>query len=143
MGKILKVSKNGLLKSLSPDMEFVLSKDGKTYDYQKEVKNTADCPDGMEAWEVYSNKISLSKEFCEKLVKEGSLIEVKEENKSQECCSCKIYQEIDKLLKEYNKELKNVLDNKDEVPECLRVEKMTVLKNLIKVLNYLKDLKNK
>lgn len=52
-----------------------------------------------------------------------------------------VFDEIDNMLDAYTKDLKNINTDMDNAPECLKVEKTTVLKNLIKTLNYLKNLR--
>ena len=52
-----------------------------------------------------------------------------------------VFDEIDKMLNTYTSDLKSIDSDMDNAPECLKVEKATVLKNLIKTLNYLKNLR--
>ena len=53
-----------------------------------------------------------------------------------------IFDEIDNKLSEYNDELYTLKTKADEnTPQCLLVEKETVLRNMIKLLEYLKGLK--
>ena len=53
-----------------------------------------------------------------------------------------IFDEIDNKLSEYNNELYSLKTKSDEnTPQCLIVEKETVLRNMIKLLEYLKGLK--
>ena len=53
-----------------------------------------------------------------------------------------IFDEIDNKISEYNEELYNLKrKNNEDTPQCLLVEKETVLRNMIKLLEYLKGLK--
>ena len=53
-----------------------------------------------------------------------------------------IFDEIDNKLSEYNEELYTLSNGyNDDTPQCLLVEKETVLRNMIKLLEYLKGLK--
>ena len=52
-----------------------------------------------------------------------------------------IFNEIDKLISEYSKDLDGIDNEYKDMPECLKVEKVTVIKNLLKLLTYLKSLK--
>jgi hypothetical protein len=45
------------------------------------------------------------------------------------------------MLEEYNEELGNIDDDMADEPACLKVEKETVLRNMIKVLEHLNSLK--
>ena len=60
-------------------------------------------------------------------------------DKQQEFLS--LLDEIDKLISEYSKDLNDVDNEYKDMPECLKVEKVTVIKNLLKLLTYLKSLK--
>ena len=52
------------------------------------------------------------------------------------------FDEIQTMLPEYNNELCVIKSKADEnTPQCLLVEKETVLRNMIKLLEYLKGLK--
>ena len=52
-----------------------------------------------------------------------------------------VFDEINGLIEKYEYDLANVDEELKNEPECVRLEKTTVLTNLLKVLNYLKDLK--
>ena len=44
-------------------------------------------------------------------------------------------------IKKYSKDLNGIDNEYKDMPECLKVEKVTVIKNLLKLLTYLKSLK--
>ena len=48
---------------------------------------------------------------------------------------------LDEMIDTYNEDLKNIDKDTEDFPQCMKVEKETVLRNLIKVLSYLKTLK--
>ena len=52
-----------------------------------------------------------------------------------------VFNAIDNMLDTYKSDLKNIDIDMSDAPECLKVEKTTVLRNLIKTLDYLKNLK--
>ena len=52
-----------------------------------------------------------------------------------------VFDEIDDMLIKYNADLHNIDKDMKGQPECLKVEKPTVLSNLIKVLTHLKGLR--
>lgn len=81
------------------------------------------------------NETIISVKYAEHLTEEGYL-ECEKDSKF-----VNIFDEIDRLLNAYDKELSEIPDTMKDSPECLKVEKHTVLSNLIKVLTYLKNLK--
>lgn len=85
----------------------------------------------------YYSKFEISSTYAESLIKEGFLEEVIENNNNKPFVN--VFDEINALISKYSSELDN--NNDENLPLCMKVEKETVLKNLIKVLNYLKDLK--
>ena len=86
---------------------------------------------------MFRTSLSISVDHAKELVKEGYL---SEEVVAQDKF-INVFDEIDALLKQYNHDLDEVNQDKEEVPACLKVEKTTVLSNLIKVLTHLKNLK--
>lgn len=52
-----------------------------------------------------------------------------------------MFNAIDNMLDTYKSDLKNIDTDMSDAPECLKVEKTTVLRNLIKTLDYLKNLR--
>jgi hypothetical protein len=72
------------------------------------------------------------------LVEDGYLEEVNEKANAK---FVNVFDEIEKLLNAYQEELKLIPETMKESPECLRVERTTVLMNMIKVLSYLKTLR--
>ena len=52
-----------------------------------------------------------------------------------------VFNAIDNMLDTYKSDLKNIDTDMSDAPECLKVEKTTVLRNLIKTLDYLKNLR--
>uniref|UniRef100_A0AAU8BBN3 Uncharacterized protein n=1 Tax=Dulem virus 42 TaxID=3145760 RepID=A0AAU8BBN3_9CAUD len=81
---------------------------------------------------------TLSSDYAEYLKNSGILEEVEEKTDKK---FVNIFDEVSKLLSVYEKELSDIdLDMKDQ-PACLRVEKETVLLNMIKLLKHLNSLK--
>ena len=78
--------------------------------------------------------VTFSADYVQVLLENGYLAEVSED-------FVNVFDEIDNLLKGYEADLKEVEADKDAVPACLKVEKTTVLSNLIKVLTHLRNLK--
>ena len=119
---------------------FELSKDGKDYVAENDEQYDRAGENGESFVSTYQSKFTISTNYAESLVKEGYLKEVKE-TKEQDSPFVNVFDEIDNLLTQYTKELAEVEKDKDPIPACLKVEKTTVLHNLIKVLTHLKGLK--
>lgn len=81
------------------------------------------------------SSVNFSSDYVKDLLKHGYIEEYSEDN------FVNVFDEIDKLLSTYQKDLAEVNADKDSIPACLKVEKTTVLSNLIKVLTHLKSLK--
>lgn len=113
-----------------------LSDDGKFYEFEQEEKFGQNTVDGGDYESVFNTSLSLSVDRAKALVDEGYLSEETTQDKF-----VNVFDEIDALLNEYKKDLDEVNKDKADVPACLKVEKTTVLSNLIKVLTHLKNLK--
>lgn len=113
-----------------------LTKKGDAYQtvYNDEYNN--DNNDNI--WFDYSSVFTVSVEHAKDLVKAGYLEEVPE---NEEKPFVNVFDEIDKLIESYKKDLSNIEEDFKDKPACLKVEKTTVLNNLLKVLNHLKDLR--
>lgn len=110
------------------------SEDGKVYtaEHSEEFNKTGVNGETFSSSATYT--VSFSVDYVYNLLENGYLEEVNED-------FVNVFDEIDRLLKGYEEELKNVEADKDPVPACLKVEKTTVLSNLIKVLTHLRNLK--
>ena len=115
---------------------FTLAEDG-NYEFQKneEFHKAGESSDINSS---YSATFKISKDYAEQLIKDGYLEEVSQkENKS----FVNVFDEINNLIKRYDEQLKNIdLDMADQ-PQCVKVEKTTVLTNILSVLNHLKTLR--
>lgn len=136
MSKTLKVIAPILTLNVGDILE--ISEDGNMYEFRQEERFSQDSADGERGCEsIFTSTLSLSIDHVKTLIKEGFL---EEESDSQDKF-VNVFDEIDSLLNEYKKDLNEVDKDKENVPACLRVEKATVLNNLIKVLTHLKNLK--
>lgn len=114
--------------------KFELTEDGKQYIHtENETFSSADV-EGDDVTSAYTSSFSISIPYAKCLIDQGFLSE-ETETKS----FVNIFDEIDRLLYTYSKELSEI--NTNNMPKCVAVEKETVLENMIKLLNYLKDLK--
>lgn len=131
-GQKLKIMKN--LKVIKPfsGLEvgdiLTLTADGKMFEIENHI-------DGLTV--AFSSKFSISVPYAEQLVKEGYLLDVKTSDEKFK----NVFDEIDRLLNEYQNDYKTIDEDYAEMPACLKIEKQTVLNNLISVLTYLKNLK--
>ena len=86
----------------------------------------------------FDSEFRISEEYAKTLIDEGYLEEVPENEKTP---FVNIFDEIDRLLENYKKGVKNIEEDTIGLPACLKVERETVLSNLITILEHLKSLK--
>ena len=115
---------------------FTLAEDG-NYEFQKN-EEFHKAGETNEINSSYSATFKISKDYAQQLINDGYLEEVSQkENKN----FVNVFDEIDNLIKRYEEQLKNIdLDMADQ-PQCVKVEKTTVLTNILSVLNHLKELR--
>lgn len=87
--------------------------------------------------EVYASlrsNCTLSPSFVDELVEHGYLeaVDTKKD-------FVNVFDEIDRLLATYTEDLENL--DEENLPACVKLEKETVLNNMVKVLNHLGSLK--
>lgn len=116
-----------------------LSEDGKSYvsTYNDEY-HTDSYDDNV--WSTYAMTFTTSTENA-KLLLEAGVVEEVAENKNQSSKFVNVFDEIDNLISLYTLQLTTLDDDYKDQPLCLKNEKLTVLNNLIKLLNHLKNLK--
>lgn len=135
MSKTLKVITPFFTLGIGDVLE--LSSDGNFYEFKQEERFGQNSADGTSDYEsLFTTSLNISVEHAKELIAEGYLSEETTQDKF-----VNVFDEIDNLLQEYKKDLDEVNKDADEVPACLKVEKTTVLSNLIKVLTHLKNLK--
>ena len=86
----------------------------------------------------YNSEFQISKEYAKTLIDDGYLEEVVESEKSN---FINIFDEIDNLLTKYKKGLETIDEDMAELPACVKIERQTVLNNMITLLEHLKSLK--
>lgn len=135
MTKILKVIKPFFVMENGDTFEYNADTDQYESVYNEEHNSSNE--DNSTVVSSYNSVYRISKEYAKMLLDNGYVEEVNESKKF-----VNIFDEIDNKLNEYNNELYTLKTKADEnTPQCLLVEKETVLRNMIKLLEYLKGLK--
>ena len=135
MTKILKVIKPFFVMESGDTFEYNADTDQYESVYNEEHNSSNE--DNSMVVSSYNSVYRISKEYAKMLLDNGYVEEVDEKKRF-----INIFDEIDNKLSEYNNELCAIKTNADEnTPQCLLVEKETVLRNMIKLLEYLKGLK--
>ena len=135
MTKILKVIKTFFVMETGDTFESNADPDQYESVYNEEHNSSNE--DNSTVVSSYNSVYRISKEYAKMLLDNEYVEEV-----DKKARFVNIFDEIDNKLSEYNNEL-CVLKSKDDenTPQCLLVEKETVLRNMIKLLEYLKGLK--
>lgn len=105
--------------------------------YNEEMDNSAD--DGADVYGSYSSTFKISAAYAKDLIDRGYLKSADEDPKNTQFVN--VFTEIDNLLDKYQDEMDNLDEDFATMPQCLKVEKATVLDNMITVLKHLKNLK--
>lgn len=132
-----------ILKVIKP---FFVMESGDTFEYNADIEqyesvyneeHNSSNEDNSTVVSSYNSVYRISKEYAKMLLDNGYVEEVNDKKRF-----VNIFDEIDDKLSEYNNELYSIKSKADEnTPQCLLVEKETVLRNMIKLLEYLKGLK--
>ena len=132
-----------ILKVIKP---FFVMENGDTFEYNSDTdqyesvyneEHNSSNEDNSTVVSSYNSVYRISKEYAKMLLDNGYVEEVDDKKRF-----VNIFDEINNKLSEYNNELFALKSKADEnTPQCLLVEKETVLRNMIKLLEYLKGLK--
>lgn len=87
----------------------------------------------------YNSEFSISLEYAKVLIDEGYLEEVADG--TNKTTFVNIFDEIDSLLLKYKNGLATVDKDTADLPACVKIERKTVLTNMITLLEHLKSLK--
>lgn len=135
MTKILKVIKPFFVMENGDTFEYNADTDQYESVYNEEHNSSNE--DNSTVVSSYNSVYRISKEYAKMLLDNGYVEEVDDKKRF-----VNIFDEIDNKLSEYNNDLYTLKTKADEnTPQCLLVEKETVLRNMIKLLEYLKGLK--
>lgn len=116
---------------------FQLSEDGNSYIFERS-EEFRKAGENIDQNATYNASFSISTEYAKQLIQEGYLEEV-EEKKQQQFVN--VFDEINNLIYKYQNELRNIDEDMKNEPACMKVEKTTVLTNILGVLNHLKTLR--
>lgn len=135
MTKILKVIKPFFVMENGDTFEYNADTDQYESVYNEEHNSSNE--DNSTVVSSYNSVYRISKEYAKMLLDNGYVEEVDDKKRF-----VNIFDEINNKLSEYNNELCVLKSKADEnTPQCLLVENETVLRNMIKLLEYLKGLK--
>ena len=140
MAKILKVTKPFFVMEIGDTFEY----DANTKQYKSvyNIEHNGSDEKNTTVVSTYNSVYTISEEYAKMLIDNGYLEESYIDTESEKPTQfINIFNEIDKLISEYSKDLNDVDNEYKDMPECLKVEKVTVIKNLLKLLTYLKSLK--
>lgn len=140
MAKILKVTKPFFVMEIGDTFEY----DANTKQYKSvyNIEHNGSDEKNTTVVSTYNSVYTISEEYAKMLIDNGYLEESYINTESEKPTQfVNIFNEIDKLISEYSKDLNDVDNEYKDMPECLKVEKVTVIKNLLKLLTYLKSLK--
>ena len=87
---------------------------------------------------TYNAEFTISEDYAKTLIEDGFLEEASECDKPG---YVNVFDEIDSLLIKYKKGLETINEDCAELPACVKVERETVLNNLVTLLEHLKSLK--
>lgn len=134
MAKTLRVIDSFFVMELGDT--FTLSEDGQYYTaehneefHKNDENNTLNS--------AFSSTFRISQDYAKQLIEDGYLEEVDPEPKK----FVNVFDEIDNLIERYKHELSNINTELAGEPQCVKVEKETVLTNILSVLNHLKNLR--
>ena len=118
---------------MEPGETFELSEDGKMYTNTHTTEYNSVCKNNdiaSKATTVYS----ISPDFAKALIEDGYLSEPVDK-------FCNVFDTMDSMLETYHADLDNLDEDMKNLPACVKIEKETVLRNLIKTVSYLRSLK--
>lgn len=86
----------------------------------------------------YKSEFQISQEYAKTLIEEGYLEEVADDGKAG---FVNVFDEINTLLEKYKTGLDTLEEDTIDLPACVKVERKSVLTNLVTLLEHLKSLK--
>ena len=138
MAKILRVIDPFLVMETGDTFEY--DEESGMYVYQRREEYYENNDKKLkEVKSVFSSNFQISADYAKELVEHGFLEEVTEV--SDKTTFVNIFDEIDTLLNTYTTQLSSIDTDLKDSPACVKVERQTVLQNMITLLKHLKSLK--
>ena len=138
MAKILRVIDQFLVMETGDTFEY--DEESGMYVYQRREEYYENNDKKLkEVKSVFSSNFQISADYAKELVEHGFLEEVTEV--SDKTPFVNIFDEIDTLLNTYTTQLSSIDTDLKDIPACVKVERQTVLQNMITLLKHLKSLK--
>lgn len=138
MNKFLKVVKPFFVMEVGDTFE--LTKDGTGYESTFNMDRHEADDANSAVYSSYTSNYVISTDYAKLLIEDGYLEPVRPESKSN-APFVNVFDEISNMLETYKEDLANLDDDMANEPACLKVEKETVLRNLIVALEHLNSLK--
>lgn len=136
MTKILKVIKPFFVMEVGDTFEY--EADTKQYKSVYNEEHNSSNEDNSSVVSSYNSVYTISEDYAKMLIDNGYLVEFSSKNDKP---FVNIFDAIEELTVKYKKELNDLFTTEDDIPQCLKVEKETVLRNMIKLLEHLSSLK--
>lgn len=134
MSRILKVIKPFFVMEVGDTFE--LSANGKEYVSEFNMERHESDSEDSTVSSRYSSNYTISADYAKMLIEEGYLSEV-----DKPTAFVNVFDEINNMLDTYKEDLANLDEDMANMPACMKVEKQTVLHNLITALEHLNSLK--
>ena len=134
MAKILRVVKPFFVMEVGDTFE--LSANGKEYVSEFNMERHESDSEDSTVSSRYSSNYTISTDYANMLIEEGYLSEV-----DKNTTFVNVFDEINNMLDTYKEELESLDEDMANMPACMKVEKQTVLHNLITALEHLNSLK--
>lgn len=138
MAKVLRVIQPFLVMELGETFEYNEETGMYVADHVEEFHKADDINSDLRS--VFSSHFAISKEYAKELLDEDYLEEVVEKPTTEKRFT-NVFDEIDRLIEKYTDELDNLDEDMASLPECVKVERTTVLNNILSVLEHLRALK--
>ena len=139
MAKILRVIDPFLVMEIGDTFEY--NEESGMYVYQRKEEYYENDADSIkEVKSIFSTDFQISTEYAKSLIKDGYLEEASELT-DKTTPFVNIFDEIDTLLDTYTTQLNNIDKDLKDIPACVKIERQTVLQNMITLLKHLKSLK--
>ncbi len=136
MAKTLRVIEPFFVMDTGDTLEWDDERDAYVFSQNQEFHRSDDS--NSEVRSTYTAAYAISSDYAKELIADGYLEEVTEDAKKP---FTNVFDEITRLHNKYTDELKNINEDMAGLPECVKVERVTVLNNLLSVLEHLNGLK--